>query len=164
MTKDTGQAGSTPLQVGSQAPAFTLPLAGGQEIDLAKLKGRKVVVYFYPKDDTSGCTKQAQEFNALRTAFLEADTDIVGISPDSPASKAKFAGKYGLELTLAANEDKSVLEAYGVWAQKSMYGRKYMGVERTTFLIDRDGMIARIWPKVKVPGHAEEVLTAARSL
>ena len=164
MTIDTGQAGPTQLAVGAQAPTFTLPLAGGQEIDLATLKGRKVVVYFYPKDDTSGCTKQAQEFNVLKAAFLDADTEIIGISPDSPASKAKFAGKYGLALTLAANEDKSVLEAYGVWAEKSMYGRKYMGVERTTFLIDRDGTIARIWPKVKVPGHAEEVLTATRSL
>jgi peroxiredoxin Q/BCP len=164
MSEDTSPTANGPLQVGSPAPAFTLPLAGGREIDLGALKGQKVVVYFYPKDDTSGCTKEAQGFNALRTAFAAVDTDIVGISPDSPASKAKFAGKYGLELDLAADESKAVLEAYGVWAEKSMYGRRYMGVERTTFLVDRDGTIARIWPKVKVPGHAEEVLEAARAL
>jgi peroxiredoxin Q/BCP len=160
-TTDTNPA---PLEVGTPAPAFRLPLAGGREIELGAHKGRKVVVYFYPKDDTSGCTKEAQEFNALKAEFAAADTEIVGISPDSPASKAKFVTKYGLALDLAADEAKSVLEAYGVWVQKSMYGRKYMGVERTTFLVDREGKIARIWPKVKVPGHAREVLEAARSL
>lgn len=152
------------LQVGSVAPAFSLPMAGGREISLASFAGRKVVLYFYPKDDTSGCTKEAQEFNALRSQFAAAETDIVGISPDSPASKAKFGQKYGLDLALAADESKATLEAYGVWAEKSMYGRKYMGVERTTFLIGRDGTVARIWPKVKVPGHAEEVLAAAKAL
>ena len=152
------------LDTGSDAPLFTLPGAGGREIDLSALRGRKVVLYFYPKDDTSGCTREAQDFNALKADFSAVDTEIVGISPDSPASKAKFAGKYGLDLALAADEEKTTLEAYGVWAEKSMYGRKYMGVERTTFLIDRGGKIARIWPKVKVPGHAEEVLAAARAL
>ena len=152
------------LEVGSMAPGFTLPGANGAEISLAALKGRKVVVYFYPKDDTSGCTKEAQDFNALRAEFAAAGTDIVGISPDGPASKAKFAKKYGLDLPLAGDESKSTLEAYGVWAEKSMYGRKYMGVERTTFLIGPDGKVARIWPKVKVPGHAEEVLEAAKAL
>lgn len=152
------------IEVGQAAPLFSLPGAGGREISLGASKGRKVVVYFYPKDDTSGCTKEAQEFNALRSQFAAAETDIVGISPDSPASKAKFGQKYGLDLALAADESKATLEAYGVWAEKSMYGRKYMGVERTTFLIGRDGTVARIWPKVKVPGHAEEVLEAAKAL
>jgi peroxiredoxin Q/BCP len=152
------------LDVGAAAPLFTLPGAGGREIDLAALKGRKVVLYFYPKDDTSGCTREAQDFNALKSDFAAVDTEIVGVSPDSPTSKAKFAQKYGLDLALAADEGKSALEAYGVWVEKSMYGRKYMGVERTTFLIDRDGRIAQIWPKVKVPGHAEEVLAVARAL
>ena len=152
------------LTAGSAAPAFTLPGVAGREISLAALTGRKVVVYFYPKDDTSGCTKEAQEFDALRAAFAEAETEVIGISPDGPASKAKFAKKYGLELALAADEERSAVQAYGVWAEKSMYGRRYMGVERTTFLIDREGTIARVWPKVKVPGHAAEVLAAARAL
>jgi peroxiredoxin Q/BCP len=164
MTQDLGHKATAEPGLGSPAPLFTLPLADGREISLADLKGRKVVVYFYPKDDTSGCTMEAKEFNALKAEFHSVDTDIIGISPDSPVSKAKFAGKYGLELSLAADEDKSVLQAYGVWAQKSMYGRKYMGVERTTFLIDREGRVAKIWPKVKVPGHAQAVLDAARAL
>ena len=150
--------------IGAEAPAFRLPLADGREIELASRRGRNVVVYFYPKDDTSGCTREALDFNALRPDFEAAETDIIGISPDGPASKAKFAKKHGLELDLAGDETKQVLESYGVWAEKSMYGRKYMGVERTTFLIDREGRIARIWPKVKVPGHAQEVLEAARAL
>ena len=152
------------LSVGSSAPHFTLPAHGGREIDLAAYHGRKVVLYFYPKDDTSGCTKEAQEFQALKAQFAAADTEIIGLSPDSAASHGKFANKYGLDFALAADEAKSVLEAYGVWVEKSMYGRRYMGVERATFLVDRDGTIARIWPKVKVPGHAEEVLAATRSL
>jgi peroxiredoxin Q/BCP len=152
------------LDIGSEAPLFTLPGAGAREIDLSALRGRKVVLYFYPKDDTSGCTAEAKDFNVLKAEFSAVDTEIVGVSPDSPASKAKFAAKYGLDLALAADEAKTTLEAYGVWAEKSMYGRKYMGVERTTYLIDREGRIARIWPKVKVPGHAAEVLEAARAL
>jgi thioredoxin-dependent peroxiredoxin len=152
------------LGVGMAAPLFTLPGAGGRAIDLAALRGRKVVLYFYPKDDTSGCTLEAQQFNGLKDEFSAVDTEIVGVSPDNPASKAKFAQKYGLDLALAADEEKGALQAYGVWVEKSMYGRKYMGVERTTFLIDREGRIARIWPKVKVPGHAAEVLEAARAL
>ncbi|HEY0571662.1 MAG TPA: peroxiredoxin [Enterovirga sp.] len=158
------ETGRPKLDIGSDAPLFTLPGAGGREIDLSALRGRKVVLYFYPKDDTSGCTAEAKDFNALKAEFSAVDTEIVGVSPDSPASKAKFAGKYGLDLALAADEAKTTLEAYGVWTEKSMYGRKYMGVERTTYLIDRDGRIAQIWPKVKVPGHAEEVLEAARAL
>jgi thioredoxin-dependent peroxiredoxin len=152
------------LKAGDPAPQFTLPATGGRDLSLADLRGRKVVLYFYPKDDTSGCTKEAQDFNALRQDFAAADTDIVGLSPDSLKSHDKFRSKYDLDLALASDESKGVLEAYGVWAQKSMYGRKYMGVERTTFLVDRDGRIARIWQKVTVPGHADEVLAAAKAL
>ncbi len=152
------------LQVGSVAPAFSLPMAGGREISLASFAGRKVVLYFYPKDDTSGCTKEAQEFSALTAAFAAVDTEIIGLSPDSPASHGKFAGKYDLDLSLASDESKETLTAYGVWVEKSMYGRKYMGVERTTVLIGRDGKVVRVWPKVKVPGHAAEVLHAATAL
>ncbi len=152
------------LEPGNPAPDFTLPGAGGQTLALSALKGRKVVLYFYPKDDTSGCTLEAQAFNALLPAFAEADVKVVGLSPDPVKSHDKFCGKYGLTFPLAADEDKTVLEAYGVWVEKSMYGRKYMGVERTTVLVDREGRVARIWPKVKVPGHAEAVLAAARAL
>ncbi len=152
------------LTPGNQAPAFSLPVTGGTEISLDSLRGRKVVLYFYPKDDTSGCTLEARNFQALRKAFEASDTEIVGVSPDSLKSHDKFRTKYDLEFPLASDEEKSMLEAYGVWVEKSMYGRKYMGVERTTVLIDRDGRIARVWSKVKVPGHAEEVLAAARAL
>ncbi|NNM71968.1 peroxiredoxin [Enterovirga aerilata] len=152
------------LQVGSPAPAFTLPGPGGREIALSGFAGRKVVLYFYPKDDTSGCTQEAREFSALKADFEAAGTEVIGISPDSPKSHEKFVGKHGLELTLLSDETKEMLQAYGVWVEKSMYGRKYMGVERTTLLIDGDGKIARIWSKVKVPGHAKEVLEAARAL
>ncbi|HEY7384808.1 MAG TPA: peroxiredoxin [Beijerinckiaceae bacterium] len=152
------------LKEGDEAPQFTLPAVGGKDVSLAGFRGRKVVLYFYPKDDTSGCTKEAQDFNALKQAFAAAETDIVGLSPDNVKSHDKFRSKYALDLVLASDEAKGVLEAYGVWVQKSMYGRKYMGVERTTILVGRDGRIARIWQKVKVPGHAEEVLAAARAL
>jgi len=152
------------LSVGQKAPPFTLPATGGEPVDLLGLKGRKVVLYFYPKDDTSGCTRQAQEFQALKEEFKAADTEIVGVSADSVASHDRFRAKYALDFTLASDEDTSVLEAYGVWVERSMYGRKYKGIERTTVLIDRDGVIARVWPIVKVPGHAQEVLAAARAL
>lgn len=152
------------LAIGSKAPAFTLPATDGQEITLDKFKGRKVVLYFYPKDDTSGCTREAQDFQALRQDFATADTEIVGISPDSLKSHDKFRAKHGLDFTLASDETKAMLEAYGVWVEKSMYGRKYMGVERTTVLIDREGQVVRVWNKVKVPDHAREVLEAAKAL
>ncbi len=152
------------LTVGDPAPDFTLPGSSGQSIALGALRGHKIVLYFYPKDDTSGCTLEAQGFNALLPAFGAADARVIGLSPDPVKSHDKFCGKYGLAFPLAADEDKAVLEAYGVWVEKSMYGRKYMGVERTTVLVDREGRIAKIWPKVKVPGHAEAVLTAARAL
>ena len=152
------------LSVGDKAPDFTLPSDGSADISLASYRGKKVVLYFYPKDDTSGCTKEAIEFNGLRPEFDKADTVIIGMSPDSAKSHAKFKTKYELGFPLAADESKSALEAYGVWVEKSMYGRKYMGVERTTLLIGADGMVARVWSKVKVPGHAQEVLAAALAL
>jgi len=152
------------LTIGEPAPPFDLPGAGGESISLAGLKGRKVVLYFYPKDDTSGCTKEAIAFNGLRKAFAEAGTEVIGVSPDSVASHDKFRSKYDLAFPLAADEEKAMLEAYGVWKEKSMYGRKFLGVERTTVLIDADGRVARVWPKVKVDGHADEVLKAAQAL
>ena len=151
-------------QAGDAAPAFKLAGAGGEKLSLSGFKGKKLVLYFYPKDDTSGCTKEAIEFNDLRNAFAKADTVVVGMSPDSVKSHDKFREKYGLTFPLAADEDKATLLAYGVWVEKSMYGRKYMGVERSTYLIDAKGRIAQVWRKVKVPGHAEEVLAAARAL
>jgi peroxiredoxin Q/BCP len=153
----------TTLKVGDKAPPFNLPATGGH-ISLDGLRGRKAVLYFYPKDDTSGCTLEAQAFQAMKQDFAAADTEIVGVSPDSLKSHDGFRSKYQLEFPLASDESKSMLEAYGVWVEKSMYGRTYMGVERTTVLIDRDGRIARIWPKVKVPGHADDVLAAAKAL
>jgi len=153
-----------PLKTGDEAPNFTLPATGGTTLSLKGLRGRKVVLYFYPKDDTSGCTLEAQDFNRLRPEFEAADATVIGVSPDSLKSHDKFRAKYGLDLTLASDEAKAMLQAYGVWAEKSMYGRKYMGVERTTVLVDRDGRIAEVWSKVKVPRHAEEVLKAAQAL
>jgi peroxiredoxin Q/BCP len=156
--------GDMALAQGDQAPDFTLPRDGGGSISLSSLKGRKVVLYAYPKDDTPGCTQEAIAFNGLRKAFAEAGTEILGISPDAVKSHDKFKKKHGLDFALAADETQDALQAYGIWVEKSMYGRTYMGVERTTFLIDKDGRIARIWPKVKVAGHAEEVLAAAQAL
>ena len=153
-----------PLDVGDKAPAFTLPDAGGGKTTLKSFAGKKLVLYFYPKDDTPGCTKEAIDFSGLRASFEKAGTVVAGVSPDSCTSHAKFAKKHHLGVTLLADETKAMLEAYGVWTEKSLYGRKYMGVERTTFLIGSDGRIARVWRKVKVPGHAEEVLEAAKAL
>ena len=152
------------ISVGAPAPDFTLATDGGGMLSLSGCRGRKVVLYFYPKDDTSGCTVEAKDFNTLKADFDKAGTDIVGVSPDTTASHDKFKKKYGLCFSLAADPDKGMLEAYGVWVEKSMYGRKYMGVERTTMLVDAEGRIARIWNKVKVPGHAAEVLAAAKAL
>jgi peroxiredoxin Q/BCP len=152
------------LQVGDRAPDFDLPTDGGAPVSLAGLRGGKVALYFYPKDDTSGCTAEAVAFDGLLEKFAGANTKVLGISPDSPASHGKFRRKHGLSLALASDEANAMLAAYGVWREKSMYGRKYMGVERTTMLIDAEGRIARIWRKVKVPGHAAEVLEAARAL
>jgi len=152
------------LNQGDPAPDFTLPRDGGGTLSLSQLRGRKVVLYAYPKDDTPGCTQEAIAFNGLRRDFAAANTDIIGVSPDPAKRHDKFKQKYGLDFPLVADETLAMLQAYGIWVEKSMYGRRYMGVERTTFLIDPDGKIARIWPKVKVAGHAEEVLAAARDL
>jgi len=154
----------TLLETGDQAPDFLLPTGAAETISLHALRGSKIVLYFYPKDDTSGCAAEAIAFNSLRAQFVKAGTQIIGISPDSLASHAKFKRKRGLDLALASDEAKTVLEAYGVWKEKSMFGRKFMGVERTTILIDAKGVIARIWRKVRVPGHADQVLAAARAL
>jgi thioredoxin-dependent peroxiredoxin len=151
------------LSAGDIAPDFTLPTDGGGSVSLKGLKGRKVVLYFYPKDDTSGCTLEAKGFNDHKAQFAAAGADIVGVSADSVASHDKFKKKYGLGFTLASDEEKAMLEAYGVWVEKSMYGKKYMGIERSTFLVGADGRIAKIWSKVKVPGHVEEVLAAAQA-
>ena len=152
------------LKIGEKAPDFSLPADGGRVISLHSFAGQKLVLYFYPKDDTSGCTQEAIEFNALRHEFEKAGTAIVGISPDPVKKHDKFKAKYELEFPLLSDEQKGMLEAYGVWVEKSMYGRKYMGVERTTVLIATNGTIAHIWPKVKVPGHAAEVLASAQKL
>jgi thioredoxin-dependent peroxiredoxin len=151
------------LAEGDVAPDFTLPTDGGGEVSLKSLKGRKVVLYFYPKDDTSGCTLEAKGFNDAKAQFAAAGADIIGVSADSVASHDKFKKKYGLTFTLASDEAKAMLEAYGVWVEKSMYGKKYMGIERSTFLIGADGKVSRAWTKVKVPGHVEEVLAAAKA-
>jgi peroxiredoxin Q/BCP len=152
------------VEIGDPAPNFDLPTDDGQSLSLARLAGKTIALYFYPKDDTAGCTAEAIAFNALRAKFAAAGATIVGVSPDSAASHAKFKLKHELELALAADPAKATLEAYGVWREKSMYGRRYMGVERSTFLIGPDGRVARVWRKVKVPGHAEEVLAAAEAL
>lgn len=152
------------LDVGQEAPQFELPGDGGSTIRLAELRGEIVVLYFYPKDDTSGCTVEAIDFTALAGQFDKAGAVVVGISPDTAKSHDKFKKKHSLAVQLAADPDRQAIDAYGVWAEKSMYGRSYMGVERSTFLIDRDGKIARVWRKVKVPGHAEDVLKAAQAL
>jgi peroxiredoxin Q/BCP len=152
------------LQDGEIAPDFSLHDDGGSVVRLSKLKGRVVVVYFYPKDDTSGCTQEAKDFSCLAQEFAEAGAEVIGISPDSAASHKKFKDKYDLPLRLLADDSKEAAKAYSVWVEKSMYGRKYMGVERSTFLIDSRGKLARSWRKVKIPGHAEEVLTAVKAL
>ena len=152
------------LSEGDLVPDVTLTGMDGERVSPADFRGNKLVLYFYPKDDTSGCTREAQDFSALAGEFEKAGTWILGVSKDSPKSHQKFAGKYALKVKLASDEDGSVCEAFGTWGEKSLYGRKYMGIERATFLIDRDGTVARAWRRVKVTGHAEEVLAAARDL
>lgn len=149
---------------GDKAPDFELDTDGGGRVKLSDFKGQMVVVYFYPKDDTSGCTKEAIDFTALATDFAKSNTHIIGISPDSAQKHDKFKAKHNLNVQLAADIDKLAANAYGVWVEKSMYGRKYMGVERSTFLISPDGKISRAWRKVKVPGHADDVLKTVQSL
>jgi peroxiredoxin Q/BCP len=152
------------LNVGDKAPGFTLPTDGGGKVSLSGLKGTPVVLYFYPKDDTSGCTAEALAFTKLAKPFRAAGVEVIGVSKDSVASHDRFKTKHGLSVTLGADEDTGTAQAYGVWVEKSMYGRRYMGMERTTFLIDGKGVIRNIWRKVKVPGHAAEVLAAAQSI
>lgn len=149
---------------GVPAPDFEMALDDGTSLTLKALRGAPVVLYFYPKDDTSGCTSEARDFSAMAGRFEAAGVRVIGISPDTVASHVKFKKKHDLTVALAADTDKSIAEAYGVWVEKSMYGRKYMGVERSTFLIDGKGRIARAWRKVKVPGHAAEVLAAVEAM
>ena len=151
-------------EVGEMAPDFTLPRDGDGEITLSAHRGKPVVLYFYPKDDTSGCTKQACGFRDLTPEFEKLDAQVIGVSPDSAKKHDKFKAKHDLGVTLISDEEKTTLEAYGVWVEKSMYGRKYMGVERTTLVIDDAGKVVKAWHKVKVPGHVEEVLEFVKSL
>jgi len=152
------------LAEGDPVPDVTLIAMDGAAVSPADFRGQKLVLYFYPKDDTSGCTREAQDFTALAGEFEKAGTWILGVSKDSPERHARFATKYGLKVKLATDPDGSVCEAFGVWGEKSLYGRKYMGIDRATFLIDRDGTVAGVWRTVKVGGHAEDVLAAARAL
>jgi thioredoxin-dependent peroxiredoxin len=149
---------------GSRAPAFKLTRDGGDTVSLADFEGRALVLYFYPKADTSGCTKEAMDFSRLKSRFAKAGADILGVSADPVKALDKFRDKHKLTVALASDEAKTMLEAYGAWGEKSMYGRKFMGVIRKTVLIGPDGKIARIWPKVSVTGHAEEVLEAVKAL
>lgn len=149
---------------GDKAPDFELETDGGGRFRLSEMKGRAVVVYFYPKDDTSGCTKEAIDFSALAPEFDKCGTHVIGLSPDTAQKHDKFKAKHDLSVQLAADTEKAAANAYGVWVKKSMYGREYMGVERSTFLVSPDGRIARAWRKVKVPGHAEEVLKEVQKL
>jgi len=149
---------------GKKAPDFNLPTDGGGTASLKALRGKMVVLYFYPKDDTSGCTAEACGFRDEHPKFSRAKAQVIGISRDSVKSHDRFKAKHDLPFTLVADEDGKVCEAYGTWVEKSMYGRKYMGIERATFLIDGEGVVRKIWRKVKVPGHVEEVLEAAKAL
>lgn len=152
------------VKTNGTAPDFTLPADGGGTVSLTYLRGKIAVLFFYPKDDTTGCTLEAKDFSDRAEAFAQIGVQVAGISPDSVKSHGKFKQKHQLAVTLLSDEAKQMLEAYGVWVEKSMYGRKYMGVERTTLLLDPSGEIVQAWEKVKVPGHAEEVLQAARQL
>ncbi|WP_315919625.1 peroxiredoxin [Mesorhizobium sp. SP-1A] len=152
------------LDLGDPAPDFDLPRDGGGSVRLSGLKGKPVVLYFYPADDTPGCTAEAIDFSRLLPDFKKAGTVVIGLSPDSTRKHDKFKAKHALGVDLVADEERKVIEAYGLWVEKKLYGRTYMGVERATFLIGPDGRIARIWRKVKVKGHAEAVLEAAKTL
>jgi peroxiredoxin Q/BCP len=155
---------SSELAEGDAAPAFTLATNGGGTVSLADFRGRPLVLYFYPRADTPGCTREAKEFSALETEFADAGVAVLGVSADPVNKLDAFTRKHGLTVPLASDESHRMLSDYGVWVEKSMYGRSFMGVERATFLIGPEGRIARIWPKVKVEGHADAVLAAARAL
>lgn len=161
-TASTKSQTAKPLIEGARAPAFTLPTDGNGKIALKDFKGQKVIVYFYPKDDTSGCTTQAIDFTKALKKFEKAGAIVIGISKDSPEKHDKFKAKHKLKVILASDEDGKVLEKYGVWVEKSMYGRKYMGIERSTFLINEKGTIVEIWRKVRVKGHVDAVLAATQ--
>jgi peroxiredoxin Q/BCP len=152
------------VDAGQKAPGFDLPTDGGGRVRLEDFRGRPVVLYFYPKDDTSGCTKEAQCFAASYHDFAAAGAAVIGVSKDNVASHDKFKAKYGLSFPLGSDQDGKVVEAYGVWVEKSMYGRRYLGIDRSTFLIGGDGTIKKAWRQVKVPGHVEEVLAATKAL
>jgi peroxiredoxin Q/BCP len=151
------------INEGDKAPAITVATTDGSSANLAS-PGQPLVLYFYPKDDTSGCTREAQDFTALAGEFSKAGVKVVGVSRDPLKSHEKFIGKYDLKVPLVSDEDGRISDAFGTWVQKSMYGRKYMGMERATYLIGTDGRVLRAWRKVKVPGHAQEVLEAARAV
>lgn len=155
---------SAKIAAGSKAPAFKLPTDGGGQVSLSEFKGRKLVLYFYPKADTSGCTIEAKDFSKLAPAFSRAGTAILGVSADPVAKLDKFKAKHELKIPLASDEGHEMLNAYGVWAKKSLYGRSYMGILRNTYLIGPDGKVERVWEKVRVAGHAAEVLEAAKEL
>ncbi|WP_298433662.1 thioredoxin-dependent thiol peroxidase [uncultured Jannaschia sp.] len=151
------------IEPGQDAPAFAMPTGGGGEVSLADLKGKQVVLYFYPKDDTPGCTKEAIAFTEAAAEFEAAGAVIVGVSKDSVSKHEKFAAKHDLGVILASDEEGTTCEDYGVWVEKNMYGKTYMGIERATFLIDEGGVVKQVWRKVKVPGHADAVLEAVRA-
>jgi peroxiredoxin Q/BCP len=154
----------TQLKIGDLAPDFTLPKAGGGELSLGEYRGEKVVLYFYPQDNTPTCTLQAIDFSGKADAFKKAGAVVIGLSPDSVKSHDKFCAKHGLTIPLVADEDRKVTEAYGVWREKSTFGKTYMGVVRSTFLIDREGRIAGIWDNVRLKGHIDSVLEATKAL
>lgn len=152
------------VPVGSSAPEFDLPTDDGGRITLSALKGRRLVLYFYPKADTPGCTQEALDFSRLRSKFEAAGATVLGVSADPVPAQQKFRSKHTLDIPLASDPTHHMLRAYGVWGQKSMFGRKYMGVRRVTYLIDEDGRVAKVWPNVKIPGHAEAVLADVKRL
>lgn len=164
MTTDTAKTPQSVPVAGDLAPAFSLASNGDGSLSSTSLEGKAYVLYFYPKDDTSGCTREAIDFSVLKPEFDALDIAVIGVSPDSIAKHDKFIAKHDLTIPLLSDEEKTICNAYGVWVEKSMYGRKYMGIERSTFLIDAQGKIVQVWRKVKVAGHADAVLTAARAL
>jgi len=164
MGEHTGKRVRAGLEAGSKAPAFTLPRDGGGSVSLSDFAGRKLVLYFYPRADTSGCTKEAIDFSRLKSAFGRVGADVLGVSGDPVAAQDAFKKKHKLSVALASDEKHRMLEAYGVWQEKSMYGKKFLGIVRTTFLIGPDQRVAQVWPRVSVDGHAEAVLAAAKAL
>lgn len=164
MIQHTSKRGAADLAPGAKAPAFTLPRDGGGTVSLADFAGRKLVLYFYPRADTSGCTKEAIDFSRHKAAFNRAGAEILGVSADPVPAQDAFKKKHKLAIALGSDEEHRMLEAYGVWQEKSMYGRKFFGIVRTTFLIGPDQRIAKVWPRVSVTGHAEEVLASVKAL